>query len=46
MNNKKIDLMITLIPLITIIVLCLTFIIYPVESNSILEKILRNLTFY
>ena len=39
MNNKKIDLMITLIPLITIIVLCLTFIIYPVESNIILEKI-------
>lgn len=39
MNEKRIDWMITLIPLMTTIVLCILFLIFPIESNVILEKI-------
>lgn len=39
MKNKKIDWMITLVPLILIVGLCLIFLILPSQSNDILGKI-------
>lgn len=39
MKNKKIDLMVTLLPLLLIVTLCVLFILAPSHSNIILAKI-------
>lgn len=39
MKNKKIDWMITLMPLALIVILCILFFFLPTESNNILSKV-------
>ena len=39
MKTKKIDWLITLMPLVLIIALCVLFIFLPTESNLVLSKI-------
>ena len=39
MENKKIDWMITLVPLVLIVLMCVLFFIYPSSSNEVLNKI-------
>ena len=39
MKDKKIDWLITLVPLITIVILCLSFFIFPTISNNVLGKL-------
>lgn len=39
MNNKKIDWMITLVPLCTIVLLCVCFFLWPDGSNTVLGRI-------
>lgn len=39
MKSKKIDWMITIVPLVLIVSLCLVFMVYPEQSNEILSKI-------